>query len=338
MGVNAPTFSVMGRRIEVPRQLLAGPFRGRDGVAQRLVTRDVLEGPSWRHLLPDVYVAADAVVDHRTWCSAVALNLPASGAIDRYSAAFLHGVDLLAADAPVSVTVPTRTHLWAHPRIRTFRTAALAPEDVVEVDGMPVTTPLRTAFDLGRQPHLGPAVVALDAMCHVHLVTIADLADYAWPRRQLRGARLLRTRLQLVEPRSESVMESRLRLLFVTAGVPTPCAQHDVYDDDGRFVARVDLAWPELKTAAEYDGDHHREQGQFRRDVARLNALRAAGWVVLRFTAPDVSDHPDRTVRLMTEALRQHPPQSGSPAVHPRPGKTAALPLIAPTPPAPPQW
>jgi hypothetical protein len=207
-------------------------------------------------------------------------------------------------DAPVTVTVPTRTHLWAHPRVRTFRTT-LEPEDVIQLGGIPVTTALRTAFDLGRQRRFEHAVVALDALCHRHLATIADLADYALPRRQLRGARSLIARLKAVEPLSESVMESRLRLLFVMAGLPTPVAQYEVRDDHGRFIARLDLAWPELKTAAEYDGDHHREQGQFRRDVARLNALREAGWVVPRFTAPDVLDHPDRTVRQMRDALKQ---------------------------------
>ena len=239
------------------------------------------------------------------WCAAVALTLPAGGVVDRYSAAFLHGIDLLPPDAPVTVTVPTRTHLRPHPRVRTFRTAALDLDDVIEVDGIRVTTPLRIAFDLGRQPHLGPAVVALDAMSHQHLITIADLADYTRPRRHLRGASRLLTRLPVVEPRSESVMESRLRLLFLMAGVPEPIAQYEVRDGGGRFIARVDLAWPESRTAAEYDGDQHREQGQFRRDVGRLNALRAADWAVLRFTAPDVLKNPDRTVRQMTEALTE---------------------------------
>ena len=296
--------SVMRKRSQVPPQLLGGPFRGRDGVARGLVTWRCLEGPSWRRLLPDVYVAADSLVDHRTWCAAVALNLPASGAIDRYSAALLHGVDMLPSDAPVSVTVPTRTHLWTHPRVRTYRTH-LDPADVVWIDGMRVTTPLRTAFDLGRQRQFGPAVEALDALCHRHLATPAELADYARPRRQLRGARLLMSRLPLVEPNSESVRESRLRLLFVTAGLPTPVAQFDVRDAAGRFIARLDLAWPKLKVAAEYDGDQHREQGQFRRDIARLNALHEAGWVVLRFTVADLHEHSDRTVRLISETLRR---------------------------------
>ena len=91
-------------------------------------------------------------------------------------------------------------------------------------------------------------------------------------------------------------METRTRLLLVLAGLPLPLVQFDVYDAAGRFVARVDLAYPQIKLAIEYDGDHHRERSTFRRDVARLNALRLCGWTVLRFTADDVLRHPAKVV------------------------------------------
>jgi very-short-patch-repair endonuclease len=57
--------------------------------------------------------------------------------------------------------------------------------------------------------------------------------------------------------------------------------------------------------ALEYEGDHHRERGQFRRDIARVNALRQAGWLVLRFTADDVLRDPDRVVVLVAAAIRE---------------------------------
>ncbi|MGW5673249.1 endonuclease domain-containing protein [Micromonospora sp. NPDC003776] len=108
-------------------------------------------------------------------------------------------------------------------------------------------------------------------------------------------------------------METRLRLLLLDAGLGPLTAQHDVLDGRGRFLARVDLAWPALRVAAEYDGDHHRERAHFRQDVARLNALRAAGWIVLRFTADDVLRHPAATVALVAQALRE---RRAAPAPH----------------------
>lgn len=104
-------------------------------------------------------------------------------------------------------------------------------------------------------------------------------------------------------------METRLRLLLLDAGVAPPEVQLEVRTGVGGFVGRVDLAWPDLRLAVEYDGDHHREREQFRRDVERLNALRLAGWTVLRFTADDVLRRPAETVRTVIATMAQLQPQ-----------------------------
>ena len=79
----------------------------------------------------------------------------------------------------MSVTVPPGTRLRPHPRRRVTR-AALAAGDIAPA-GVPVTSRLRTAFDLGRQPDRRDAVVALDATGHRHLVTVAALESYRRP-------------------------------------------------------------------------------------------------------------------------------------------------------------
>jgi hypothetical protein len=290
----------------VPTELSVVPFRGSDAIRAGLITKAMLDGPTWHRLFKDIYVHADAfdADDHRMWCRATALTLRAGGALDRYSAAFLLGVDLLSKNAPVSVTVPTRVRLMPHPRRRIFRTA-LAAEDVTSVTGLPATTPLRTAYDLGRQVNRREAIVALDAMCYRRLVRLDDLAAYTEQHAGGLRAGRLRERLELVDALAESPMETRLRLLLVDAGLPSPTSQHSVYDRAGQFAGRVDLAYPKWRVAIEYEGDHHREQQQFRRDVARLNALREAGWVVLRFTADDVLRRPADVAQQVSDALRR---------------------------------
>ena len=68
-----------------------------------------------------------------------------------------------------------------------------------------------------------------------------------------------------------------------------PVPQHVVLDVHGRFVARVDLALPELRLALEHDGQAvHDRPDAFVADRRRQNALVAAGWTVLRFTAADL--------------------------------------------------
>ncbi|MGC5333123.1 DUF559 domain-containing protein [Micromonospora sp. DT62] len=290
----------------VPPRLAFLPFRASAAIADGLLTRAMLRASAWQRLLPDVYVHRDALraPDHRLWCDAVALLLPAGAAIAGTSAAYLWGVDLLARDPPVSVLLPRSARLRPHPRLSVTR-SHLPEGDLTCFAGLPVTTPLRTAFDLGRQAPRAEALVAVDALLHRRVVRLPALRAYADARRRWPGLPLLREVLALAEPLSESPMETRLRLLLLDSGLPPPTAQHDVRDSRGRLAGRVDLAWPTLRVAVEYDGDHHRERVQFRQDVARLNALRAAGWIVLRFTAGDVLRHRNRTVRLVTAALRE---------------------------------
>lgn len=84
--------------------------------------------------------------------------------------------------------------------------------------------------------------------------------------------------------------------------VPVP--QH-VVRVDGRFVARVDLAFPAHRIAVEYDGRavHDREDA-FLRDRRRQNDLVRAGWTVLRFTAEDLRSGGARAVAVVQAALQ----------------------------------
>ncbi|MFG2057779.1 endonuclease domain-containing protein [Micromonospora sp. NPDC048930] len=258
----------------IPRHLTCLPFRGSAAVAGGHLSWTVLRGPAWRRLLPDVYVHRDGYCpdDHRMWCDAVGLRLPLGAAIAGLSAAYLWGADLLDRDAPVAVVLPRAARMRPHSRVHVTRSA------------LP---------DADR------------ALLHRRVVKLPALRAYADERGGWPGISLLREVLALAEPLGESPMETRLRLLLLDAGLGPLNAQHDVLDARGRFVGRVDLAWPALRVAVEYDGDHHRERAHFRQDVARLNALRAAGWLVLRFTADDVLRHPRATISLVARALRE---------------------------------
>jgi hypothetical protein len=97
-----------------------------------------------------------------------------------------------------------------------------------------------------------------------------------------RGSRQAREVAALADGRAESPPETRLRLLVLRAGLPPPVAQFEVRHR-GRFVARVDCAYPEHRLAIEYDGLYHAGADQFVRDRRRLNDLRwtcgaPAGW------------------------------------------------------------
>jgi very-short-patch-repair endonuclease len=86
------------------------------------------------------------------------------------------------------------------------------------------------------------------------------------------------------------------------AGIPRPETQH-VISRAGRFVARVDLAWPDLKIAIEYDGLWHDDPEQFHRDRRRLNRILGDDWIVLHVTAKRLREDFDGFLVELREAV-----------------------------------
>lgn len=81
---------------------------------------------------------------------------------------------------------------------------------------------------------------------------------------------------------------------LVKGGLPRPVLAYRVHDTQGRFIAEVDLAYPELKLAIEIDGYRwHSTPAQKRADEERQNRLILAGWTVLRFSAAEVRHDPE---------------------------------------------
>jgi hypothetical protein len=149
----------------------------------------------------------------------------------------------------------------------------------------PTTTPARTAFDLARSGEPVDAVPLLDALVQETGVTRAQVLEVMAAHPRARWLSRVEPALDLVDPRSESVRESQLRVACFEFGLPKPVPQYVIRARNGAFVARVDLAWPELLVALEYDGAHHDERDQISRDRARANAIRSAGWTLLAVDA-----------------------------------------------------
>jgi len=293
----------MSRPATVPAALRYAPFRGSDAIARGLLTRGQLAGPTWQRMFRGIYRHVDADADPLAWCQAVNLLLPPGAALSHRAAAVLYGVNLLGRSNPptMEVTVPPPERLRPHPHLIVHR-AGLAPAEVVRRGGIAVTSPARTAFDLGRDADRVAAVVALDALLHQRVIKPDALRAIADERLGRPGVLAFRAAAALARTGAESPMETRLRLLLVAGGLPEPVLQHEVFGGDGWLIARLDLAYRDLRLGLEYDGDHHRDREVFRRDAVRLNRLRLRGWTVLRFTADDVLRHPERVVEQVRVA------------------------------------
>ena len=119
-----------------------------------------------------------------------------------------------------------------------------------------------------------------------------------------RGAARMNAALDAIRVGSESSEETRLRLVLGRAGLPEPELNWVLRDAGGRFVARLDLAYPRWQVGTEYDGRQHAfDVDQFRRDSDRWPAIRRAGWEVVRVLRHHLRDGGTPAVLLVREAL-----------------------------------
>lgn len=97
-------------------------------------------------------------------------------------------------------------------------------------------------------------------------------------------------------------METRLRWLLVSNGLPRPEVQADLHDDAGDFVGRADLLYRAARLVVEFDGGNHRER--LVSDDRRQNLVTGAGFRVLRFTSADIYQQPDVVAAQVRGATR----------------------------------
>jgi hypothetical protein len=259
------------------------PFRGSEALAAGWLTRGALRGPRFRKLGADTYVSATVPDDPRLAVHAAAVRAGPGAVVTGWSACVWWRCDVLPCPPPpVELALPNR-RLRAAPGLTVCR-ARYREEDVVVEDGVRVTTPRRTAYDLAARTDLDTGVVAADGLGHVGKFSAADLLALAGDLGPRRGCRRINEVAVLMDPKAESPQETRVRLRLVRAGLPHPVTQFEVYDGF-RQVARVDFAWPERKLALEYDGWDHTKDDRRGLDIDRIDELRRLGWTVVVVTS-----------------------------------------------------
>jgi hypothetical protein len=173
--------------------------------------------------------------------------------------------------------------------------------------GLPITTALRTAWDLGRVRSRERAISAMDQLLRLSGFPVeAFLAGIERFRGQ-RWVTTLRTLAPLADGRAESPPESILRLYWIDAGLPWPVPQLEVWVD-GVLIARLDIGHLGILFGAEYDGEEwHSSPEQIVHDAVRREAVRDAGFTVDVFTRSDVfGQRRDVEARLAEAAARAH--------------------------------
>ncbi|QIS05013.1 DUF559 domain-containing protein [Nocardia brasiliensis] len=279
------------------------PFPGSWALDAGLVSRWELRH-NFRRLFPDVYLPRGYPLDAAGRARAAAHWAKGSGTLIGHSAAALHGTRWLNPDDPAEIARPT--HCKPPPGIRAVRTV-IVPAECCEIDGFRVTTPARTAFDIGRSTPREHAVPLLDSLSRATGVLPSEIEAVIRAHPGARGIARLSAVLDSLDGGAESPPESHTRLLLLEAGLPRPTTQLIVRDHHGSFVARVDMGWERWRVVVEYDGAQHwTDPTQRTKDIDRIATLESLGWRVIRVNATLLRLRPHVVLDRVCAALRAH--------------------------------
>jgi hypothetical protein len=196
---------------------------------------------------------------------------------------------------------------------RTVHSARLDPGEILTGNGFQVTNVARTLIDTACSAPFATTVIAADNALHRRLITPTDLAAALDRTQHRRGAAAGRRALLFADGRSESVGETRTRLVMHQFGLPTPTLQIRIYDKAGTFLGRVDLGYPELGVLIEFDGlvkyRKPLQPGQTPDDVViaekvREDLIRGLGYVVVRFVWAELSDPAAMVAKINAALIR----------------------------------
>jgi len=201
------------------------------------------------------------------------------------TAAALHGMRLPEQAHPGSPIHVSTSPGTRSPRLRGVTGHESDRTPVTLENGLRLTSPIDTWCELAATLRIDDLVIMGDGLVSrtAPQATLEQLAVAVRDRRGRRGVRKLRVALDLVRPRTDSAMETIVRLLIVRADLPEPSINQAIFNSSGAQIATGDMAYPAYRVLLEYDGAQHRlDEDQYNWDIDRLDAIMAEGWRVLR--------------------------------------------------------
>ena len=285
----------MDRHLSMDDESLpAGPFTLASATCSRARLRRAVASREVVRVVHGAYVRSDVELTEIVRAQAASLVLGATAVLCDRTAAWVLGVDCFRYaeldGVPRLESCVLRGHEPTERSEVTGRSRDLQPDDIIEIAGVRVTSPLRTAADLLCLLPRREALAAADALMRIHGFTVRDLRRLLVRYFRRRGVIQARGLAPLVDGRAESSGESWARLEIVDHGLPVPVPQYWI-NVGGVPTYRLDLAYPRARIAIEYDGEeHHSGPADRLRDERRRAWLRAHGWRVIVLTKHSFTD------------------------------------------------
>jgi len=250
--------------------------------------------PLWRGVLVD----PARLLDPRTRAAAACVVIGPTAVLCGLTALRLYGCPA-AESGTVHVITPYNRWSRCHNGLRVHQ-GRVPADSRLTLDGLPIV-----ALDLAVCDVLCTVPRRLALACADQAVAtqpraeqagfVKQVAERLASRADRRGTRRASGLLDLVDGAAESPPESSLRLVVVDAGFPVPEVQYEICTMDGLLLWRLDMAWPQVRVALEYDG-FAAHAGREARDATREQDLERRGWLIVRATAADLRD-PGRVLR-----------------------------------------
>jgi len=266
----------------------------RCGVSARRL-RDLVHAGLLNHPVRGVYYASALPDSLELRVAALRLVVPTDCVVTDETAAWLWGAErALAPNAHIAVP---KACVFAPPgrRLRNELTDSgermLADRDVLMLDGLLLTTPLRTACDMGRLLSREWALAAMDALAALERFDVEELCVELDRFKGYRGIIQARALAPLVDPQAQSPGESVLRLRWLDAVLPRPRCQIEIPAPDGGYYL-LDMGLEDRRFAAEYDGEEFHGEEQREHDEQRREWARTVlGWTIVVARRRNVFGH-----------------------------------------------
>ena len=284
------------------------PFTAAQVAASPRELGDLVQHGYLRRVVRGVYVASQALDTLGLRARALSLVVPPGAVVTDSTAAWLRGVDVLLPGEDRKVPPVRVFHRRRGARLRRPEVASgqrMMPDSDIEViDGVLVTTALRTACDLGMQRSADRAFGSLEAM--VRAGVDADEVNAATVRfRGYRWVRQFRQFAPFLDPRPHSIAESITRLRWIRAALPLPEPQRPVDGPRGEPWS-LDMGVDALYFAVEYDGDEFHDDAAKEHDQKRRSWIEQnTPWMVRVVTKENLFGHSQDFHVLLPRWLRE---------------------------------
>lgn len=220
--------------------------------------------------------------------------------------------DLPGGEEIVEITFP-RHRRAQYEDVVVHESRYLTEQDIVEIDGIPVTRAARTICDLAGLVEMRQ--MPRETVEHALLEAVRrDLVDIprVWREHErlastfrLGGTVMLDILTNFVAPRraTESPAETSVLQILRAGGLPEPIPQFWLTLPDGQRI-RLDFAWPKRRTTLEWDPyKFHGDRRAYERMAERTRLLRTIGWERVSVTDDDLDAGMPQSLAAVRAAL-----------------------------------